>query len=159
MQSAYGPYPPPYYYYPPPVAYLPPATLPYEDGDPVPPGYEIKTRAVRSMLIAGATTFGAPYLVSLISAAVIFASDSSGSQIAPLFAPIVGPFITIGTSRAGGPATFWLVVDGLAQTGGAIMFIYGLAAKEKFLKRTPFESSSVPEVILGPSSGALRWTF
>jgi hypothetical protein len=149
----------PYYYYPP--AILPPAKLPYEDGDPVPPGYQVKTRAMRSMVIAGAVTLGVPYLVSLLTASTVLADDSrQGGRIAALYAPIVGPFITVGTSRAEGAETFWLVLDGVAQTGGAVMLIYGLAAKEKYLQRETTPSASLaPEVILGPRAAALKWIF
>ena len=161
-----GPYyPQPYYYYPPPVNVLPPATLPYEEGEAVPMGYAVKTRPVRSMVIAGSVTFGATYLVSLLTASTVLAADSSsGEELAPLFAPIVGPFITIGTTKAEGAGTLWLVLDGLAQTAGAVMLIYGLVAEEKYLQRGPqsmgfIETLKRPEVFVGPRSAALRWQF
>jgi hypothetical protein len=156
-------YYPPYGYYPPPINVLPPATLPYEEGESVPPGYTLKTRAVRSMVIAGSVTFGATYLVSLLTSATILAADSNdGKQLAPMFAPIVGPFITIGTARAEGAGTLWLVLDGLAQTAGAVMLIYGLAAEEKYLQRNPMGTADLvlrPDVLVGPGSASLRWKF
>lgn len=155
----------PYQYYYPPVTMLPPSTLPYEEGDPIPPGYQVKTRAVRSLVIAGAITFGAPYLVSLLTGATVLAADSGdGVKTAPLFIPIAGPFVTVGTARAEGAETFWLILDGLAQTGGAVMLIYGLAADEKILKRIPVNQpqatgSSIPAVLIGPRSAAVQWAF
>jgi hypothetical protein len=160
-----GYYPPPYYYYPPGMNVLPPATLPYEEGESVPQGYQVKTRPVRSLVIAGAVTFGSTYLVSLLTAATVLAASSGSSDakdLAPLFAPVVGPFITIGTTHANGAGTLWLVLDGLAQTGGAVMLIYGLAAEEKFLQRSPQTALEVlthPAVMVGPGSTSLKWKF
>lgn len=155
-----GYYPPPYAFYPQ-VNVLPPATLPYEEGESVPPGYQLKTRAVRSMVIAGSVTFGATYLVSLLTASTVLAADSDdGKELAPLFAPVVGPFIAIGTAKAEGAGTLWLVLDGLAQTAGAVMLIYGLAADEKYLQRMPQGTALFkPEVFVGPKSASLRWKF
>jgi hypothetical protein len=157
-----GYYPPPYYYYPP-VNMLPPAVLPYEEGETVPPGYQIKTRPVRSMVIAGSVTFGSTYLVSLLTAATVVASNSTdGVKLAPLFAPVIGPFITIGTTKSDGAGTLWLVLDGVAQTAGAVMLIYDLAAEEKFLQRTPPTAAEIlahPQIFVGARSVAAKWTF
>jgi hypothetical protein len=154
-----GYYPQPYYY-PPPMTVLPPPTLPYTEGEPVPQGYQLKTRPVRSMVIAGAITFGSTYLVSaLTSASLIAASSSNNAGFAPLFAPIAGPFVTIGTAHATGAGILWLVLDGLGQTAGATMLIYGLVAEEKYLQRTPVARLTHPEVLVGPGTTALRWKF
>ncbi len=159
------PYYPPYFYYPPAPAILPPATLPYDEGQTIPPGYELKKRPIRSMVIAGSITFGVTYLVSILTAATVLASDSDeGKKLAPMFAPAVGPFIAIGTAKADGAGTLWLVLDGVTQTAGAVMLIYGLAAEEKFLERTPTKTSALfklthPEVRIGPRTGVVRWTF
>jgi hypothetical protein len=162
----YGPpqggyYPPPGgYYYPPPGAMMPVLTLPYEEGDPIPQGFAVKSRANRPLLIAGSITFGAPYLISvLIAATVVSASNSDGGEFAPMFVPIVGPFITIGTAHAEGAGTFWLIFDGLAQAGGAAMFIAGLTMEEKYLQRTAPRASLKPEVIVNPGAMKLKWTF
>jgi len=144
---------------------LPPATLPYEEGESVPLGYQVKTRPVRALVIAGSVTFGVTYLLSLLTAATVLAAnpDSSGSKsLTPLFAPVVGPFITIGTVKADGAGSLWLVLDGLAQTAGAVMLIYSLAAEEKYLHRAPqtaAELLSHPMVLVGPGSTSLRWKF
>lgn len=152
--------PPPGYYYPPPGAMMPVLTLPYEDGDPIPQGFTVRSRANRSLIIAGSITFGAPYIISaLIAATVVSADSNNGGQFAPLFAPIVGPFITIGTAHSEGAGTFWLVFDGLAQAGGAAMFIAGLTMEEKYLRRTPIHASLKPEVLVNPGGMKLKWTF
>ena len=158
QQGGYSP--PPGYYYPPPGAMMPVLTLPYEDGDPIPQGFNVRSRANRSLIIAGSITFGAPYIISaLIAATVVSADSTNGSQYAPLFAPVVGPFITIGTSHSEGAGTFWLAFDGLAEAGGVAMFIAGLTMEEKYLQRTPIHASLKPEVIPNPGGMKLKWTF
>jgi hypothetical protein len=115
-------------------------------------------------VIAGSITFGAPYVVSALAAATILsAGGSDGGEFAPLLIPCVGPFVTIATARAEGAGTFWLVLDGLTQTGGVVMFIAGLISEEKFLRRAPYPSTPTalfkPEVLVGAGSTSLKWRF
>ncbi len=139
---------------------MPVLTLPYEEGDPIPQGFAVRSRANRPLIIAGSITFGAPYLISvLVAATVVSADSSSGGDFAPLFIPVVGPFITIGTAHAEGAGTFWLIFDGLAQAGGAAMFIAGLTMEEKYLQRTAPRASLKPEVFVNPGGMKLKWTF
>ena len=147
--------------YPPPSA-LGPRTLEYTEGQPIPPGYRVRTRARRGLAIAGAATFGGPYLVSLLVGATLVADAGKNSgQYAPLMIPIVGPFIATSTLSSQGAGTFWLVVDGIAQVGGVGLFVAGLAMDEKALVRGDVEarSSIVPSVRVGPSSASAQWRF
>jgi hypothetical protein len=102
-------------------------------------------------------------LSALIAATVLSADTNAGEGVAPLFVPCIGPFITIGTSRAEGAGTFWLVLDGLAQTGGVVMFIASLVAEDKYLQRTRYPTQPTalltPEMLAGPGSAGLRWRF
>jgi hypothetical protein len=141
-QRGYG-YPPPYGYpgygygYPPygygygygyPVE--PPARLPYKEGEPAPAGYHLDTRIRKGLVIAGSTTFGACYLLS-VGVAAAFQDDNDADDVTPMFVPLVGPFLTMGTADPTGFATFALTVDGLAQTVGLGMFIAGIANEER----------------------------
>ena len=168
---AYG-QPPPGYpapqggYYPPPGGYylpsgsMPVLTLPYENDESIPPGFAVRSRANRPLVVAGAITFGVSYLFSALIASVLVSFDSrDGGAGAPLFIPVVGPFVAIGTLNAEGAGTFWLVVDGLTQVGGAAMFVAGLTMREKYLQRTAAQVSLEPEVIVGPGGMKLKWTF
>ena len=160
-----GYYPPPYSYYTPGANLQPPATLAYDDGQTVPHGYQLKTRPVRSLEIAGSISFSVTYLTSILVAAPVLANDpTSGKPLAPLFAPVVGPFIAVGTAHSNGVGTLWLVLDGLVQTGGATMLILGLAAEEKYLQRSaarldPLDRIAHPDVLVGPGAASVRWTF
>jgi hypothetical protein len=162
--------PPPYYgqppqgsaYYVPPGSYgmqpVGPKYLEWEEGDPVQPGYHPTTRIRRGLVIGGAVTFGTTYLLTAFTAAILVEGGSNnGSIYGPLFAPVLGPFITIGTAHASGSGTFVLVLDGLAQTGGLAMLIAGLVAPKTALVRNDVAKTTITPVPMtfGPSSSGL----
>jgi len=143
---------------------IPPPTLPYEEGQTVPAGYQLKTRSVRKAVIAGSVVFGSIYLTSLLAGVTAVSIDSgSGAQFAPLFVPVVGPFIAVGTAHSSGAGTLWLVLDGLGQAAGGAVLIYGLVADEKYLQyheqSAALDVLAHPKVFLGPGSAGVRWTF
>jgi hypothetical protein len=143
-------YPPPGYGYgypPPPRA---PDSIPY-DGGPVPPGYHVEERARRGMLIAGPIVMGVPYLLGL----TIASSENFPNSTSWLALPVLGPWLTLasrhrsdscsndfnscsdGSLDSGIDSTTrtFLVLDGVMQTAGAVMFIYGLASPRKVIAR------------------------
>ena len=155
--------PPPAGYAPPPADYAPPpgysappvqgyaarapegpATLPYKDGYPIPDGYHPEMQYRKGLIIGGAVTFGAMYLIP--AAATVTSNDKS------LLVPIAGPFIAIGhldfNSRGDGGgfaqlAAVVLVIDGLAQTAGAAMLLAGLTTKKEVLVRNDVAGATV----------------
>jgi hypothetical protein len=125
-----------------------PEEIDYEEGDPIPPGYEKDTKIRKGLVIGGAVTFGVTWLLSILAASVAVSieeeddNDGDGDSdnisvedAAALYIPVAGPFVSIVTydSNAGGTAV--LVIDGLAQAGGLAMLIAGLAAQETVLVR------------------------
>jgi hypothetical protein len=136
------------------------------DPDNPPPGYHTETRARTGLIVGGAVTFGLPYLLSATAAASTL--SASGSMYEPLFIPVVGPFITLGSAHifagTNDPGTqvarvfggFGLMLDGLIQLGGATMLIVGLAWPREVV--VP-DRGIVPEVSFGPTGGSLRWSF
>ena len=142
----YGQPPPPGYYPPPgygygvpPTPMLGPKKMDYEEGDPIPPGYHVDTKIRKGLVIGGAVTFGVCYLFSALFASTLESANdalgSSNDDYVPLYIPVVGPFITIGSAQSEGAGTFLLVIDGIAQAGGLAMFIAGLAAPSSELVR------------------------
>lgn len=152
---AYPPQPPAYppaayppQSYPPPAGYgpspEPPRTLPYEEGQPIPEGYILTESVRRGPVIAGAIVFGVPYVLSV--------SVATGNQMENatgwLLIPGVGPFITLASREDNcdpindgfcdtedeGERTL-LTLDGLMQTTGLVLLIWGLASKTKRLVR------------------------
>jgi hypothetical protein len=111
----------------------------YHDGDPIPPGYHPQQRVRGGLVGGGAGLFGALWLIDVI----IAAADASikqdcnfsltGADICtnhkatfwPLWIPVAGPFIAIGTTGSDALGTTFLVIDGLAQAGGVAMIIAG----------------------------------
>jgi hypothetical protein len=128
--------------------------MPFEEGQPIPPGYRVETRARRGLIVGGAVTFGALYLLSAFTASVAVDGGNS-EEFAPLFIPVAGPFVTVGTARAEGVGTFALVLDGIGQAGGVAMFIAGMATEEKFLLRNDQAKISVTPMMVGESSFGL----
>lgn len=124
----YGPYRPP----------EPPAILPYEEGAKAPDGYRLDERVQRRLVIAGISTFCSTYVLSALVGGVLQAQDNEQDKkgLLPLFIPLAGPFVTIGTLDASPIATVLLVVDGAAQAVGAGLFIVGMTRLEKVWIRT-----------------------
>lgn len=143
-----------------------PKVLPYKEGEPPPEGYYVGTQSRRGLTIAGAAVFGGAYALSIIGALSALSDSNSEGGFEPLFIPVVGPFITMGTAEdasLGGDSALGalFLLDGLAQTGGAVMFIIGVVSGEKKVyKRNDVSAASPdPEVIIGPGSASVRWQF
>jgi hypothetical protein len=76
----------------------------------------------------GASLFALTYVASAFSATTGYtADDGTTSSRAAMWVPLVGPFVTLGSTRPAGEDAL-LVLDGLAQLGGLTLFVYGLTA-------------------------------
>jgi hypothetical protein len=157
-----------------------PETLPYYENQPGPPGYRLEERKGRGLIIAGSVLFGSAWVISALGAgtAVADGGSHSGGE-APLFVPVIGPFITLGTSHNARfdrdderPVAILYIFDGIAQTVGLAMLIGGLSSKHKVYVREEANGaewrdpasrsnvdSRVPDVAIGPRGGSLSWKF
>jgi hypothetical protein len=156
--------------YPPPAAagYRPilPNELPYNDGQPIPPGYHAETRMRKGTVIAGTALFGAGYLIA-VGFGVMGAKNCCGFM--PMFIPVAGPFITLGTldyseQGVGGIGAMVLapmfVIDGLLQTAGAITFAVGMARpKPVLVLGLPPEATTTPRLRFTGNGIALEGRF
>lgn len=160
-QIAPQPMPPQGYYVPQSVANSGPRRITdWEEGEPIPPGYHPVTRIRKGLVIGGAVTFGVIYLTNVLVAVIhsdaCKSLDCTSTSLKPLYAPIVGPFIQMGsTSSATG--NFFLVLDGLLQAGGVAMLIAGIAAPKTVLVRNDLALTKKLEIrptpmTFGPSS-------
>jgi hypothetical protein len=146
--GAYPP-PPPGYAYAYPAAPRAPESIPY-DGGPVPAGYHVEERPRRGMLIAGPIVLGVPYVLGL----TVASSENFPNSTGWLAVPALGPWITLAARHRSGSCTdsfngtcanfdstvdsttrTFLILDGLGQTLGAVLFIYGLASPKKVVAR------------------------
>lgn len=161
----YPPGYPPYYYQAPPP---PPPRKPFVEGQPAPEGYRLQTGPNKRMLVAGAAMFGGAYLFSVLGAAFALGEEGPDQdKWAPLFVPVVGPWVTLGTASDqafNGRATdgdelgILLVLDGVAQAAGLTIFIIGAASQRREWVRKDL-SWLVPEARVGLGQTHLRWTF
>ncbi len=138
-----------------------PARVDYEDGDVVPPGYAIKTRAEKGLLGAGIITFGVPYGISFLIGGLIALNGSNSNQeeFGPLLIPVVGPFITLGQQdRVGEEFTFIQLANGFAQTAGAAMIVSSILLPDKYIERMA-KLPGHPEVFVGAGSTTVRLRF
>jgi hypothetical protein len=147
---AYGPPPPGYAVPYHPQAPLAPKVMDYEGG-PVPPGYHVATRARKGFIVAGAVTFGTLYLFSALGAAA--AQDAKDEGFTPLYAPCVGPFVAMGTADVNATGAFALAVDGVAQSAGAAMLLFGLLAPQTKLVRNDAAVIEIPAPVAFGRSG------
>ncbi|WP_438014499.1 hypothetical protein WMF18_26830 [Sorangium sp. So ce315] len=166
-----APMPAPQGYYLMPISLPPwanPRTIEYEEGDPIPRGYALKTRADRSLVTAGLVTFGVSYALSFAAAGTATLAEEDFDEFGPLFIPFVGPMIAATTLDAEGAGLFMLTLDAVTQVGGLLLIAAGLAHEEVYLERQfPVRShgaeenaaSRWPTVSIGASSAELRWRF
>ncbi len=150
--------PPPGYQQP--MAYAGPRVInDYQVGDPIPPGYHPSTKLRGWAIGAGLGMFGAAYLPSVFVAAIASdicdTSSSCRNPAWPLWIPVVGPFVAIGTYGASSATVnVFLVIDGLLQTAGAALTIYGFAAPKTVLVRNDMGSLQIaPTMVAGTAPG------
>lgn len=140
-----------------------PDVIDYEEGDAIPPGYEKGERVRKGLVIAGAVTFGVSWLASAGWALRLaqdreegrgprWDDDDEPPPEAPLYVPLVGPWIALGTLDPDRGQTAVLVLDGVVQAGGLAMLVAGVAAKRTVLVR-----SAKGHVAVAPSAGGVSF--
>lgn len=139
---------------------LPPGMeLPYDEGEPIPSGYRLRTAPRRGLVIAGSIVTGVPWVFSVTAAVGNDFKDRSGF----LLVPALGPWLMLATGGANDDpcsdtaysycegnnsgTRAILVLDGLAQTAGAVMFITGFAFPRKRLMRGDVTVSFAPSPV------------
>lgn len=135
---------------------LPPGMeLPYEEGDPIPPGYHLVKRHKKGLIIAGAIVTGVPWVFGVMGAVGSDFNNNSGL----LLIPVIGPWAMLASEGArdksctvndpfcdGSKAALrsTLVLDGIVQAAGATMFIAGAFFPSTRLVRKDVVVSFVP---------------
>ncbi len=132
---------------------LPPGMeLPYEPGQPIPPGYRLTKQPRRGLIIAGSLVAGIPWALGLSVAASQNMEDGTGW----LVVPVLGPFMMMATGHvddedcddgycdSNGGERAILTLDALAQAAGAAMLICGITIPRKRLVRTDVTVSALP---------------
>ncbi len=132
---------------PAPYGYQAPYELPYKEGQPIPVGYHLTEQPRYGLALGGWLTLGIPYGISIIAASAgNFENESTW-----LLLPVFGPWMTLGrrdygdcddsssdeglTCVADVFVVMGLIMDGIAQAGGATMLIIGYTSTKKKLIR------------------------
>ncbi len=117
----------------------------WEDGEPIPQGYHRTTRARTGMIVAGAVTFGTLYLISLLVASAgsdVANAGGTTNPVASLYIPAIGPFIQM-TNSSTATGNVFLAIDGIAQSAGLAMLIYGITSPRTVLVRNDLATQLV----------------
>jgi hypothetical protein len=127
--------------------------LPYRDGFPIPNGYHLERRPATGLIVSGALTLGAGYIVGLGIGLDKGFDGSLGWLAVPVFGAwpaVAGREIhctatTVDEAKAcldaasNEATTIALIaVDGMVQTTGFILFLAGLASGQPELVRDGF---------------------
>ena len=132
----------------------------YEEGDPIPQGYHSETRVRKGLVIGGAVPFGVFYLFSAMTAAIAHdanQNDPTATSDDALFIPAVGPFVQLAKSDSY-TAKFFCGLDGVVQTLGLAMAIYGLASPKTVLVRNDLGKNKIelhPAPFMGRNGGGM----
>jgi hypothetical protein len=134
--------------------------LPYKPGQSLPPNYVLQTEARLALIVPGVAVLGAAWLTSVVFAAL--------TRQGTLAVPVVGPWMTAADmprsqcssgdtddgwcgvgAGIGQTLTALLVIDGVLQTAGALLSLYGAATPRSVLVRKDLVSFHVLPTSVG----------
>jgi hypothetical protein len=152
----------------PPPAVAAPSPSQWQPGDPVPRGYHVEDQPRSGLVVAGVITLGVPYFFSAVAALSANSQNESGW----LYAPVAGPWLTLGrrayscnadatnqtTSQSLGCVAdvfvvMGLIFDGIVQATGATLLLVGVLDTKPGLARDESAIRVVP-MRLGSGAGA-----
>jgi len=110
-----------------------PDRLPYEPGDPIPPGYRREKISHSGLLLAGLGVFGVGYLPWL--AIGLLSLESDDPSLAYVAIPLVGPPLLALQYDLSSEVTTLLVVNGAAQGVGIALMVAAELAGDNVLIR------------------------
>jgi hypothetical protein len=171
--SGYPPpqYPPPGYGYPPPPGYYPVPYYvpvyepppPWKPGEPAPRGYHVETRVDKETIRSGVGMLVGFWVISVIAAAALNQAEEpvadDGDDVEPgdwstLYWPIAGPFLTMKNVSTDDGGWALLLLDGVAQSVGALAIVIGLVSREEYLERDAAGAKKKPSVAVAPFVGS-----
>jgi hypothetical protein len=108
--------------------------IPFREGTSVPRGFRLDSSPRVALVATGASVSGALWLISTVTAigldkqAPVDGDPNFDDMYWPMFIPVIGPFIAIGTADSSGTGAGILALDGALQAGGLAMMIAGFVA-------------------------------
>jgi hypothetical protein len=132
-----------------------PMKMDWDDRRPAPAGYRLESHIREDLVISGAVTLGTFYALTALGAAI--SNDLEKGSATALYIPIAGPFVQLGNSTSE-TGKFFLILDGLIQTTGAVLLVAGLVAPKTVAVREDVAKIRIRPVV-GPGSAGLVGTF
>lgn len=133
--------------------------LPYEEGQPIRSGYKVEERTRTGWVVSGSILFGLSWGGSILAGIGRGATSETGDHAGnALFVPVIGPFAFARNASEGSNVSFY-VVDGILQTAGVAMLLYGILAPKKVLVRQEIATIAHPEILVGPGSIGMKFSF
>jgi hypothetical protein len=132
----------------------------WEVGSPVPPGYHPVQRVRKGAIIGGAVTLGALWAISAFGAAIVHDANANGGgtdNADALFIPVLGPFVQMSRTTSATGNLFNLV-DGLGQSAGATLLIWGLTSPKTLLVRNDLGMTLMPTPYVSSRGAGLGLT-
>lgn len=148
-------YPPPVQYYPKPAG--PPLVFYGWDADvPPPAGYDLRSSPNSKLIGLGVGMFSVGYVTAGVVGLVAVSDQrpADADDWYPLFVPIAGPFVAMGTLEASTGETGVLLADGILQVAGLLAIIGGALDTRYKLVRTQVGLSDDVVVDVMPTIGA-----
>ncbi|RYZ09091.1 MAG: hypothetical protein EOO73_04815 [Myxococcales bacterium] len=133
----------------------PPSRLAYQEGQPVPEGYRLRSGPRKGLVIGGAIVGGAAYGFGVVGAIDSDFEDHAGY----LLIPVAGPWLMLAAGSDPPKAcpaqevcadgmpdyrSLFVAAAGVAQAVGTVLFVVGLTSKRRYLERKELEVSVVP---------------
>jgi len=144
-------------------------TLPAEEGQPPPQGYHAEQKMLKPLVIAGWSTFGAGYLLTLLGGVGVAVSNSCflGSNCTHAandsgwisFIPIAGPWIYVANGGFADASRIYFGFTGVLQVAGLGMAIAGHAAHMDVWVSDEAKNPYGPRIGIGPSNLTFTTNF
>jgi hypothetical protein len=138
-----------------------PLELAWRPGEVIPPGYAPYSRPSTGLLVSGSVAFGTVYLPSFITAWV--GMFGGVPELTPLFIPVVGPLVSMGTLEAEDEGLYVLALNAGIQALGVTLFAMSFLDDDAYLRRIDGKAArAVPpslDVRFTGTGAALEVTF
>ncbi len=138
-----------------------PLELAWRPGEVIPPGYAPYSRPNTGLLVGGTVAFGTVYVPSFITAWVGMFGGTP--ELTPLFVPVVGPLVSIGTLEAEDEGIYVLALNAGIQALGVTLFAMSFLDDDAYLRRIDGKAArAVPpslDVRFTGTGAALEVTF
>jgi hypothetical protein len=136
-------------------------TLPYDEGQPIPPGYRVRRSINKGLVITGSAVLGAPWALGVS----IAGNDKFSNQSGWLIVPVVGPLITLALRNDCVTREYYsgcyddgtrgmLILDGLTQAAGLTLMVLGVAVPKTQLVQSGFVALQLAPIV-GPERAEL----